>query len=105
MACIQQIFNQQGVYWYSTVRPVGYAFANELYIEKNYNFYSDLILNGGSGSIWITRKNHRTDASKKLYKIWYGTENNSSTTNYNLSVGANAVQAVLYTLNSFPLRI
>jgi hypothetical protein len=82
----------------NTVYPVGYCLTNKFFVEKDYNYHSTLITNGGTVSAWITVKNHPTDPLKKLFKVWRGTMN-GSTGLVAVPVGANAVSATLYTLN------
>lgn len=82
----------------NTVYPVGYCLANELFVEQNYNWFADLITDGGTTGAWITVKNHPTDPLKKLFKIWRGTMN-GSTSAETVPVGPNAISATLYTLD------
>jgi hypothetical protein len=82
-------------YTYSDVFPVGYTLGQELYTEQWYKFFSTIITNGDSTGVWVTRKDHQSDANKKLYKVWRGTSN-GSTSNHVLTV-TGATSAKLYT--------
>lgn len=79
------------------VYPQGYCLANKFFVEKNYNYHGIIVENGGTSGAWITVKNHPTDPLKKLFKIWRGTMNGSTSVE-TVTVGANAVSATLYTL-------
>jgi hypothetical protein len=81
----------------NTVYPVGYCLANKFYVEKTYNYHGTLIENGGTTGAWITRKDHPTDPLKKLFKIWRGTMNGTTSVE-TVTVGPNAASATLYTL-------
>ena len=84
---------------YQNVIPeaVGYALGQELYVERDYKWYSTVLTNGDSTGVWVTRKNHNTDTLKKIYKVWRGTDNNSSSSQVITVPGATA--AKLYTMN------
>jgi hypothetical protein len=99
MAMQKANFSSGGAYTYSTVYPVGYAIANEIYIEDGYNFYSDILVNGSNTSHWVTRKTHATDNAKLLYKVWMGTANGSTTNNVVINAGGTIATATLYTVN------
>lgn len=79
------------------VHPVGYAKANKFYVEKTYEYNETEIENGGTTGAWIVRLDHPTDPLKKLFKIWRGTMNGSTSVE-TVTVGPNAVSATLYTL-------
>lgn len=79
------------------VLPVGYAKANEFFVEKTYNYHETEIENGGTTGAWIVRLDHPTDPLKKLFKIWRGTMNGSNSLE-TITVGPNATSATLYTL-------
>lgn len=96
MAMIQDVFDGGSVYQYSSVFPKGYAQANEIYCEQNYKWFSTIIQNGDSTGNWVTMKNHNTDSTKKLIKVWRGTRN-GSTANQVVAVGG-ATAAKMYTL-------
>jgi hypothetical protein len=96
MGMIHDNFNESSVYLNSTVYPVAYGSAQEVHLEKNFKFFSDIVQNGDSTSIWVTRKNHTTDTTIKMYKVWYGTSAGASTANFTLSVPG-AVSAKRYT--------
>lgn len=100
MAATLDTFEDFGAYSGSQVYPVGYALANELFVEENYKFRSTEILNGGTTNVHLTRKDHATDPNKKLYKIWKGTSSGSVTNNYDVNVGAGATTATLFTLRT-----
>lgn len=97
MGATAMTFGGGGSYTGNTVYPVGYALANRFDIEKNYEFRATLVENGGTTGAWITRKNHPSDPLKKLFKIWRGTMNGSTSVE-TVTVGPNAVSATLYTL-------
>lgn len=87
-----------GSYSGNTVYAQGYALANELAIEDDYNWWSTIVTNGSTSSAWITSKDHQTDPLKKVFKVWMPTMN-GSTSSVNIPVGENATAATLYTLN------
>jgi hypothetical protein len=102
MALVQDQFSNKGVYTYSRLIPTAYALANELYIEKDYDFYSTVIVNGGSTGAWVTRKDHRTTKNKKLYKLWMGTSNDSSIHEFTLNIpGAKKARLFKLSYNSY----
>lgn len=76
----------------------GYALANTLFIEGAYNFHHTPVVKGGTTGAWIMVKDHATNPLKKLFKIWRGTMNGSTSVE-TIDVGPNAVSATLYTLN------
>lgn len=78
------------------VTKMGYALANQLTVEKDYNYFADVVQNGDSTGSWITRKAHATNSNKKVFKVWRGTST-GSTAAINVPVGAGASSAVLYT--------
>lgn len=101
MAITQDHFNpdpENSYYINTTVFPIGYALANELYIEENYNWFATHLLDGGTTGQWLQRLDHVTDPNKKLFKTWKGSLNGSSLGSQTIDVGANAVSATLYTL-------
>jgi hypothetical protein len=98
MGLITDKFSPQGSYQYSIVHPVGYALANEISVEKKYNFYAELVQNGDSNNIWVTRKDHISDKRKKLYKIWLGSSTGKSFPEFSLSVRG-AKKATIYKQN------
>jgi hypothetical protein len=50
--------------WHLVIpKPVAYATSNELYIERNAPWFSELVKNGGDTGVWVTKK-------ENLYKIW-----------------------------------
>jgi predicted esterase/lysophospholipase L1-like esterase len=75
---------------------VGYGLGQEMYIEQWYDWYSTVVTNGDSTGVWVTKKDHLTDSTKKIYKFWRGTDSNSSG-NYVITVPG-ATSAKLYTL-------
>jgi hypothetical protein len=86
MALISDKFDSGSKYAYSLVQPVAYALANELYGEHDYNFYADIVQNGNSNQIWVTRKDHTSQRNKKLYKIWIGTSTGKKYPQFSLTV-------------------
>jgi hypothetical protein len=86
-----------GSYLGNTVYPVGYCLANQLFVEKDYEWFSTRVVDGGTTGAWITSKNHPTDPVKKLFKVWRGTMNGSTSVE-TVTVGPNALTATLYTL-------
>ncbi|HSF46390.1 MAG TPA: hypothetical protein VLA58_10285 [Chitinophagaceae bacterium] len=91
--------------------PVGYALGQELLIEKEYNFFSDIIKNGDSTGVWVTEKVHIRDPDRRLYKVWLGSSSGSTLKQYELKVPG-ATNAKLYTVNynsfnpdTFQLRV
>lgn len=99
MALTAMTFNGAGgSYSGNTVYAQGYALANELDIEDDYEWWSTIVTNGGTSSAWITSKDHQTDPLKKVFKVWMPTMN-GSTSSVNIPVGENATAATLYTLN------
>ncbi|HLO80628.1 MAG TPA: T9SS type A sorting domain-containing protein [Chitinophagaceae bacterium] len=96
MAMIRDTFNTQSVYLYSMVQPVGYALAQEIYVEKNYPFFSTVVTNGDSTGVWVTRKDNPADATKRLYKLWRGSAT-GDTTKYVFNV-TNMVNATIFTI-------
>ncbi|HLO81495.1 MAG TPA: hypothetical protein VK166_11070 [Chitinophagaceae bacterium] len=98
MGLITDKYGQQGSYQYSIVQPVGYALANEISVEKNYNFYAELVQKGDSNDIWVTRKDHISDKRKKLYKVWLGSSSGKSFPDFSLSVRG-ARRATIYQQN------
>lgn len=97
MALTQATFGTFGEYTGSTIYPQGYALANELFVEENYKFKASVIANGGTSGVWVTRKDHSSDANKKLYKVWKGTSSGSTTPNHVIDLGAGVTAATLYT--------
>lgn len=98
MALTRDNYHPTGGYYTGTdVQGQAYALANELEVERNYNWFSSLITNGGTSSVWITRKNHQSNSNKKLYKTWMGTMTGSTEVSYSLNVGTGASTAMLYT--------
>ena len=53
--------------------PAAYALAQELYIERNAPWFSEIVKNGGDTGVWVTRKGN-------LYKIWKGSANGTTGT-------------------------
>jgi hypothetical protein len=98
MGTTNMTFGGGGSYTGNTVYEQGYALANELYVEADYEWFAEEIADGGSTGAWITVNNHKTDPLKKLFKVWRGTMNGSSGV-VAVPVGANAIDATLYTLN------
>jgi hypothetical protein len=76
-------FNSMGLFkdsndWKTvTPRPVAFALAQEMYIERNSPWFSELIKNGGDTGLWITKKGN-------LYKLWHP----KGTVNYSLPTGS-----------------
>lgn len=91
--------NVDETYAFYSVFPVAYAIANEIFIENDYNFLATLVTNGGTTSHWVTRKTHKTDNSKILYKLWMGTANGSVTNNVVINAGGTIASATLYNVN------
>jgi hypothetical protein len=60
--------------------PVAYTTAQELYIERNTPWFSEIVKNGGDTGVWVTRKGN-------LYKVWKGSSN-GSTASYSLPAPA-----------------
>jgi hypothetical protein len=98
MGLITDKFDQKSAYQYSVVQPVAYALANEIAVEKNYQFYADLVQKGDSNDIWVTRKAHINDKRKKLYKAWVGSGSGKSFNNFSLTVPG-AKRATLFQQN------
>lgn len=90
-----------GTYSHSTVEPVGYALAQQVFAERNYRFFSTIVTNGDSTGTWVTVKDHNGDANRKLYKIWRGT-NNGSTQSLTLTIpGATSAKAYTQRYDTF----
>lgn len=68
------VYNPDGSKHYHTVvpYPVAYALGQELYIERNYPWFSEIVKNGGDTGVWVTKKGN-------LYKIWKATGSGSYT--------------------------
>lgn len=83
-------FNSMGLVkdsndWKSaTPYPVAYALAQELYIERNSPWFSEIIKNGGDTGLWVSRKgnmlklwhpngnvNYKLPKQSKVYKLRY----------------------------------
>ena len=61
-------------YWGAYVPyPAAYALAQELYIERNAPWFSEIVKNGGDTGVWVTRKGN-------LYKLWKGSANGTTGT-------------------------
>lgn len=98
MALTQDTYHPiDGYYTGTNLYGQAYALANELEIEQNYNWFSSLITDGGTSSVWVTRKNHQSNSNKKLFKTWMGTMTGSTAISYSLNVGTGASSATLYT--------
>jgi hypothetical protein len=95
MAMLQDNFTLS-VYTYSTVFPKAYAQANEIYAEQNYKWFATIIQSGDSTGTWVTRKDHLSDANKKLIKVWRGTRNGSTASQ--LVTVSGAVSAKMFTM-------
>ena len=76
-------FNSMGLFkdsndWKTvTPYPVAFALAQELYIERNSPWFSEVVKNGGDTGLWITKKGN-------LLKMWHP----SGTVNYSLPAGS-----------------
>ena len=99
MALSKGNFDGGGAYIGTTIYPKGYAAANMVTIEADggYNWFSTVITNGDSTGVWVTKLDHATLSTKKLYKVWKGTSSNSTTSSYVVNVGGTATAAILYT--------
>jgi hypothetical protein len=98
MALISDKFDSGSKYKYSLVQPVAYALANELYAERDYNFYADIVYKGNSNQVWVTRKDHISQRNKKLYKVWIGTSTGKNYPDFSFTVRG-ARKAKLMQLN------
>jgi len=100
MALVRDTF-VLGAYLGSRLYEKGYAAANMVTVEADggYNWFSTVIANGDSTGVWCTKLDHSSDATKKLYKVWKGTQSNSTTSSYVVNVGGTATSATLYTTN------
>jgi PKD repeat protein len=100
MSAIQDQYNGGGVGAYSgsALYPIAYALSNELAVEQNYKFRSQIIKNGSITGAWQSLKNHNSNPYKKLYKIWKGSSNGSTVLD-TVIVGSNALSANLYKVN------
>jgi hypothetical protein len=62
-------FNSMGMFrdsndWKTVIpQPVAFTSAQELYIERNASWFSEVVKNGGDTGVWVTKKGN-------LYKIW-----------------------------------
>ncbi len=79
------------------VTKVGYALGNQFTVEKDYNYYGTLVVNGDSTSTNVGMKTHPTQ-NKKLFKLWNGTDNGTVANDYVVNVGSGAMSATLHTL-------
>jgi hypothetical protein len=102
MGLISDKFDSGSAYQYSVVQPVAYGLANELYAERNYNFYADVVQKGENNDIWVTRKDHTSQKNKKLYKVWIGSSSGKQYPDFSLTVrGARKATLLQQNYNGF----
>lgn len=89
MYMVQELFNQpSGSYAGSRRLPIWYAYATRVNTLWDYTGWSTTITNGDSTGVNLVRRDHNTDPNKKVYTIWRGTYNGSTSANYSVNVGS-----------------
>lgn len=72
--------------WVTLPRVLYWHMVMRARIIPSYNAWPVVIQNGDSTGIWILKYTHKTRVDSVMYSIWYGTSNNSTSSNYSVSI-------------------
>lgn len=97
---VQMIFAEGGAIIEFRKYEVAYWMEARLSAVKNYNGWNTALINGDSTGMSILKYTHLSNPDSLVVCLFYGTDNNSSTTNYDFSIsGYNITGAELITPN------
>lgn len=93
----EQFLGGGGSYSGSVRHPIWWWIATRGQTLKNYKGWSTMLIDGDSTGVTISRYDHLTEATQKVYHVVRGTYNGTTNTNYVVNV-PNALNATLITM-------